>query len=598
VDGRILRERAASRDLTQCRAWRILFDSTVREWDKLDADVFGTPPDVAARDDAEDGDFQEEDNRRFREHVSPVITEAQWSTLAGLPDRMIVDEPTPAASAVSVPTPPVDLVPVSAVADAEVPDLCTAAAPPSPDGSLADTAHDAKMRIVDMSSLVFDRLGFQLDRSTPAPPCSLKLYRGMSLLGLSLHLLGGERRPEDLDTNSATCLQLHMTPEDDHQLGGFLETLSKRGDVLLQEQTALSGWKKGNELSTLCSVYIDIVRAGAVKAASTTPGAKSDLPSANSWLLHPDHAPWSWKAESTWVVQPGVWNRNGVASQCWCLAPKSSGEAVRWTVLYNAVVVVEILQSSTIQTAEQLMVHCAESGIRFNMPSLPVAALHVDRGMQEMYKEDRLAVLKGRAMGYHSSVYACTIKDYTSYRRDCMAVLKDPILARAALMASGFAWRIAIAVLSPKLVLDGASADARSYGLGGALMLGGSGGTAQQYVDNELVQSIELFLVGTFHTVTGAKNDRHYVKSFFPPRSVFKKYCPAGSWTARWEQWFCELNADYTTLAPDHAIKAKAQPRRRAQWIEKARKQDKLGYKCWLAAEDQAQKVLAAAVPG
>jgi hypothetical protein len=298
-----------------------------------------------------------------------------------------------------------------------------------------------------------------------------------------------------------------------------------------------------------------------------------------------------------WQARAGVYSRNGVSSQCWFLGPKESGNAVRWTVLHSAVAVVEVLLSSTIKTPEQLMVHCAASGIRFNTPSTPLAALHLDRGVRELYKEDRLAVLKGMAMGYHGPGHVSTLRDYTSYRRDCRVVFNDPIMARAALMASGFAWRIAIAALAPQIVLEGASDDARTYGLGARLECAGVDGVAEHYVDDDLIQSVELFLVGAFFTVTAHVKEKHFVKSFFPPSTVFKRYSPAGSWTPRWEQTFRDLDEKYTTLDPKDVLATKAQPKTQAEWTTYVRKVDRPGQKCWLAVEKYARDVLATPVP-
>jgi hypothetical protein len=234
VDGRLLRERAASSNLKQFRGWRLLYDSTVRQWDRLHADVFGAPPDVAERDDAEDGEFNEEDNRRFREQASPVISEAQWSTLAGMPDCMIIDIPPPTVSPAQVPQ-----VPLPA---------------PAVDAPMANEVEQPRMRIASISTLVFDRLGFRFDRSVAAPVCSMKIHGDMFLLGLTLHMLGGERyRDAQSDTTSRALL--HMATKDDHRLGWFLEVMAKQGSVLVNEQPRNAKWQRDNG-DQLCFTHL------------------------------------------------------------------------------------------------------------------------------------------------------------------------------------------------------------------------------------------------------------------------------------------------------------------------------------------------------
>jgi hypothetical protein len=259
-------------------------------------------------------------------------------------------------------------------------------------------------------------------------------------------------------------------------------------------------------------------------------------------------------------------------------------QATRWTVLFDPRVVVEVLQTRELKTAEALMLHCATSGIRFLTPCRVTIPNHVDHGLQAVQRDDRLAALKRMRLGYHAPEHKSTVQDYVAYWRDCGSILKDPMVASAALKLSGFAWRIAIAVLHPGCVLAGPSDDARVYGLGKSLKLM-SGTEAGDYVDDDLLKEIELFLIGGFYTVDKRNEEIQYVKTFFPPASVFA-CCDTGSWTARWEQLFQELDAGY--VSPTLG----AQPVAVKTWLNRYRNRDKPARRLWVAAERHAKDLL------
>jgi hypothetical protein len=268
----------------------------------------------------------------------------------------------------------------------------------------------------------------------------------------------------------------------------------------------------------------------------------------------------------------------------WWLTPRHG--PVRWTVLFDPRVVLQVALSPELKSAEGLLTWCATSGVEFQTPSRPVMDVNIDHGLQAVHRDDRLAILKAKRLGFHPHGHQTTSADYIGYRRDCGVMLRDPVIAAAAVKASGFAWRIALSTIAPGIVLDGASNDARVLGICKNMRLSSGDEARDNYVDDVLQEEVERFLVGGFYTVREHNQAIQFAKTYFPPAKTFVTCGGSGSWTDRWEQLYQELDEAYVT--------GPRQPQTLATWQSRLRSCNggPAVRRVWFAVEHHARGLL------
>lgn len=164
--------------------------------------------------------------------------------------------------------------------------------------------------------------------------------------------------------------------------------------------------------------------------------------------------------------------------------------------------------------------------------------------------------------------YNFTVQDYQAYEDSRDYLLRcNPHVGRAALMAGGITWRLAIESLMPGIVLDGPDDIALVRGVGFRLQ----DRTNNVYVDDNLSHDEVRIIVGMY--VRSPQRDRFNTDHtsfpmWWPDPATFKNSAlDYGSWSPVNENWYRILRDKYRQGA--------AQPKTGVQWRTMVRNWDK-----------------------
>ena len=165
------------------------------------------------------------------------------------------------------------------------------------------------------------------------------------------------------------------------------------------------------------------------------------------------------------------------------------------------------------------------------------------------------------------TTYTFSALDYHAYEEvRCYFLRSNPRIGRAALLAGGIVWRLAIETVAPDIVLGGP--DAITYAQGITFALRDSSDNV--FVDDDLADNEIQIIVGTYireplnrYNLSGSG-----LPMWWPNRLHFDdSSLDCGWWSPVAEEWYCDLRAKYRT--------GKSQPKTGPEWRKALRNRDK-----------------------
>jgi hypothetical protein len=228
---------------------------------------------------------------------------------------------------------------------------------------------------------------------------------------------------------------------------------------------------------------------------------------------------------------------------CWVIEQRDGDKGGRpWViVLYSALAVIWALRSEA-DDLFGLALRMAGEGIPFAMP-VPRASVQAKSTMAIEMRANR--ALRGM-LGWRPRGHDFVPNDFVTYERLRDKYLSQhPRVARSALLAGGIAWRLAIAAVSDRVVLDGPSdyASATEAALRSLHAKGGSEALgvvfndgSQELVEDRLV-SLEIeIVVGRYHQCV---HESEGMPSYWPtPEQWRSSGWYALGWNDMAERWY------------------------------------------------------------
>ncbi|TBU36559.1 hypothetical protein BD309DRAFT_975560 [Dichomitus squalens] len=174
--------------------------------------------------------------------------------------------------------------------------------------------------------------------------------------------------------------------------------------------------------------------------------------------------------------------------------------------------------------------------------------------------------------------------DFLAYEESRDSLLRsNPRIARAALLAGGILWRLAIEVVVPDIVLEHPGELAYAHGLGFTLL----DQTGAVYVDDILTEDEICFIIGTYVREPRERTNigGFGLPSWWPHPAKFE-HSPLGFgwWTPVDEKWYRRFRVGY--------LNGTEQPKGRLQWQNCIRKWDKRARKVTDNTRDAASEFL------
>lgn len=167
--------------------------------------------------------------------------------------------------------------------------------------------------------------------------------------------------------------------------------------------------------------------------------------------------------------------------------------------------------------------------------------------------------------------YKFTAADFEAYEHSRRYIFRDPRIARAALLAGGILWRLAIEDAPPDLVLDGP--DPTAYQLGIGFRLQDEKGC--YYIDDDLTNEEVSNILGTYFEQPKpdrVKWDNDTYPMWWPPiRHIKGSALDFPTWTPVAENWYRTLRSKYRRgdLAPKKGVEWRTSVR---NWDKRARR--------------------------